>query len=109
MTSVDIGVSENGADLLGRSLQLGGTGQFYEDFTWNAAAVATFGAVNAGQIFGAGDVAPTVVNAAPANGAINVTVDANIYITFREHINETSSAFSSLCEHEAHIVRAQSC
>src|SRR5687767_15360901 len=46
MTSVDIGVSENGADLLGRSLQLGGTGQFYEDFTWNAAAVATFGAVN---------------------------------------------------------------
>src|SRR5688572_11624245 len=35
MTSVDIGVSENGADPLGRSLQRGGTGQFYEDFTWN--------------------------------------------------------------------------
>src|SRR5687767_10314767 len=108
MTSVDIGVSENGADLLGRSLQLGGTGQFYEDFTWNAAAVATFGAVNAGQIFGAGDVAPTVVNATPANGAINVTVDTNISITFSESINATSSAFSIQCPNGTPITFAQS-
>src|SRR5687767_11320829 len=108
MTSVDIGVSENGADLLGRSLQLGGTGQFYEDFTWNAAAVATFGAVNTGQIFGAGDVAPTVVNATPANGAINVTVDTNISITFSESINATSSAFSIQCPNGTPITFAQS-
>src|SRR5688572_32616216 len=96
MTSVDIGVSENGADLLGRSLQRGGTGQFYEDFTWNAAAVATFGGVNTGQIFGAGEAPPTVVTTTHANGATNVTVNTKISITFSESVNATSSAFSVL-------------
>ena len=60
MLSVDIGVSENGTEPLGRSLQLTGAGQFYEDFTWNPPAVASFGAVNTGQTFGATDAAPTV-------------------------------------------------
>ncbi len=108
MTSVDIGVSENGTEPLGRSLQLSGTGQFYEDFTWNAPAVASFGAVNTGQIFGAGDAPPTVVNTTPANGATNVTVDTNISITFSESVNATSSAFSVQCPTGTPITFAQS-
>src|SRR6185503_12777085 len=97
MLSVDIGVSENGSEPLGRSLQLSGNGQFYEDFTWNAPAVATFGAVNTGQNFGAGDVAPTVLNTTPANAAVNVAVDSNISITFSESVTATASAFSIQC------------
>jgi predicted extracellular nuclease len=54
MPSVDIGVSENGTEPIGQSLRLSGSGQFYEDFHWNAPATATFGAVNTGQNFGAG-------------------------------------------------------
>ena len=96
MLSVDIGVSENGSEPLGQSLRLSGTGQFYEDFTWNAPATATFGAVNTGQSFGA-DVAPTVLNTNPTNGATNVPVDSNISITFSESVNATGSAFSITC------------
>lgn len=56
MTSTDIGVSENGSEPLGQSLQLRGTGTVYADFTWSAPATATFGALNTGQSFG------TIVN-----------------------------------------------
>ncbi len=54
ITSVDIGVSENGAGAVGNSLQLTGTGTAYEDFTWAAEAPNTFGAANTGQTFGDG-------------------------------------------------------
>ncbi len=54
MTSVDIGVSENGAGAAGNSLQLTGTGTTYEDFTWATEAPNTFGAANTGQTFGDG-------------------------------------------------------
>ncbi|MET0826249.1 MAG: hypothetical protein ABWZ89_07020, partial [Acidimicrobiales bacterium] len=54
MTSVDIGVSENGTGAVGNSLQLTGTGTSYEDFTWAAEAPNTFGAANTGQTFGDG-------------------------------------------------------
>ncbi|HEU4433572.1 MAG TPA: Ig-like domain-containing protein, partial [Pyrinomonadaceae bacterium] len=97
MSSVSIGVSENGAEPLGQSLRLSGTGQFYEDFTWNTPATATFGAINTGQNFGAGDAAPTVLNTTPANGAVNVAVDSNISITFSESVSATASAFTIQC------------
>ncbi len=54
MTSVDIGVSENGAGAVGNSLQLGGTGTIYMDFAWQAETANTFGACNTGQTFGTG-------------------------------------------------------
>jgi len=57
MTSTDIGVAQLGGDPVGHSLQLSGTGATYEDFTWNAAALNTFGAPNTGQTF----VRPKVV------------------------------------------------
>lgn len=52
LTSTDIGVTESGATPLGYSLQLTGTGTQYGHFTWTAARVESFGAVNAGQRFG---------------------------------------------------------
>ncbi len=58
LTSTDIGVSEPGTGPVGESLQLTGTGQFYEDFTWSASSPNTFGAVNTGQTFSAGGGGP---------------------------------------------------
>ena len=56
LTSVDIGVSEDGTGAVGDSLQLAGTGTSYEDFSWSAEAPNTFGAFNTGQFFGSGPV-----------------------------------------------------
>ena len=97
MLSTSILVFENGTELLGQSLRLTGTGQSYEDFTWNPPAPHTFGAVNTGQNFGAGDAAPSVLNTTPANGAVNVAVDSNISITFSESVNATATAFTIEC------------
>ncbi|MDD5696111.1 MAG: choice-of-anchor J domain-containing protein [Bacteroidales bacterium] len=52
MTSTDIGVSESSATQVGWSLQLGGTGSMYSEFSWQEAQAATMGAVNANQVFG---------------------------------------------------------
>lgn len=57
LTSTDIGVEEPGSTLAGFSLQLAGTGTQYSDFTWSSSPlVATPGAVNTGQTFGAAQV-----------------------------------------------------
>jgi hypothetical protein len=50
-TSVDIGVTEDGTNAVGTSLQLTGSGSYYESFTWVAPATNTFGNVNTGQSF----------------------------------------------------------
>jgi len=49
-TSEDIGVSEVGVPE-GTSLQLGGRGFVYDDFTWQTSQTDTFDAVNTGQDF----------------------------------------------------------
>jgi len=51
MESADIGVTENGSAPVGESLQLGGSGFRYEDFTWQESLVDTFDNVNMGQTF----------------------------------------------------------
>jgi predicted extracellular nuclease len=51
-TSTDIGVFQAGTEAIGLSLQLTGTGTVYEDFTWQAPADDSPGALNAGQTFG---------------------------------------------------------
>ncbi|WP_340063318.1 T9SS type A sorting domain-containing protein [Ascidiimonas aurantiaca] len=51
ITSTDIGVAEIGT-AVGTSLQLGGSGTDYTDFTWEAAAASTYGNVNTNQTFG---------------------------------------------------------
>src|SRR5688572_24038744 len=108
MTSTDIGVSEDGSEALGQSLRLSGAGQVYEDFTWSAPATASFGAINTGQNFGAGDAAPTVLSTIPATGAVNVAFDTNITINFSESVNATSSAFVVECPTGTPITFTQS-
>ncbi len=51
MTSEDIGVSETSSTPVGESLQLGGTGSVYADFSWQAPQVDTPAAINTGQTF----------------------------------------------------------
>ncbi len=61
LTSTDIGVSESGTSAVGFSLQLAGTGQQYQDFTWQESALNSYDAVNNGQDFGGEVVPPTIV------------------------------------------------
>jgi uncharacterized protein len=48
MTSTDIGVSQNGTEPIGSSLQLAGTGSCYGDFTWQSTTAHSFGSINPG-------------------------------------------------------------
>ena len=59
LTSTDIGVAEGGGTQIGESLQLTGTGQFAEDFSWTGPVADSFGNCNSGQVFtGGGNVGP---------------------------------------------------
>ena len=49
MTSVDIGVSEDGSGPSTESLQLIGTGSQYSDFSWSGSSTSSFGTINTGQ------------------------------------------------------------
>lgn len=87
LTSDDIGVSEPGSTPVGFSLQLSGSGTQYSDFIWQDPAGETRGSVNNAQSFN-GDVvdnAPTVT-ITPADGATNVSLDANIELAFSEPV-----------------------
>ncbi len=95
--STDIGVSQNGTEPLGSSLQLTGSGDNYGDFTWNATTANTFGNPNTGQTFAAADVAPTVSSTTPVNGATNVAINTNIDVTFSEAVNVSGAWFSISC------------
>ncbi|MDQ3723671.1 MAG: ExeM/NucH family extracellular endonuclease [Actinomycetota bacterium] len=72
-TSTDIGVSENGLQTAGMSLQLSGSGDSYGDFAWQSARTSSFGALNADQTYtatggpGGGDPPPP----GPCGGAID--------------------------------------
>ncbi|HET9482843.1 MAG TPA: Ig-like domain-containing protein, partial [Xanthomonadales bacterium] len=98
LTSVDIGVSETNSTAPGTSLQLGGSGTAYADFTWNGTATETFGACNNGQSFGAPvDDAPEVTTTTPADAATDVAADASISIGFSESVTTTGEWFSISC------------
>ena len=62
MTSTDIGVSEGSGTAVGDSLQLTGSGTFYEDFAWTGPIANTFGAVNTGQNLGVLANAPVTLD-----------------------------------------------
>ncbi|MEA3002148.1 MAG: uncharacterized protein QOH81_936 [Sphingomonadales bacterium] len=66
-TSTDIGVAEDSGTAAGFSLRLAGSGASYDDFTWQTAQPNSFGAVNLGQNFIAGN----------ATGLVSVT-DAQV-------------------------------
>jgi predicted extracellular nuclease len=54
LTSVDIGVSEPSNTAVGFSMQLGGNGFSYADFSWQEAQANTFGNINTNQNSGSG-------------------------------------------------------
>ncbi len=58
MMSTDIGVSEPSSTPVGQSLQLKGTGQTYEDFTFSPRSDASPGHTNDGQTFDQPDTSP---------------------------------------------------
>ena len=99
LTSANIGVTEGSSTPVGSSLQLGGTGNTYEDFVWAVAAANTFGAINSGQSFGGGggDAAPSVSSTTPDNGASDVAIDANIDIVFSEDVTVAGTWFAIDC------------
>lgn len=96
-TSTNLPVSETGSTAAGTSLQLGGSGSTYANFSWKASATQTFGACNNGQSFASANPAPTVVSISPANGATGVAPATDLAVTFSESVGLTSGAFALQC------------
>ncbi|NQY65463.1 MAG: endonuclease [Alteromonadaceae bacterium] len=79
MTSENVGVSETSSTPAGYSLQLSGTGQSYNSFSWQSPALDTSGAINNNQSFGSGtpvNQAPTALFSESCN-SLSCTLDAN--------------------------------
>lgn len=95
-TSTNLPVSENESPT-NTSLQLGGTGSGYANFTWRASATQTFGACNNAQTFSAPNPPPTVVSTSPADGATGVAPATDLAATFSEAVTLSSGAFALQC------------
>lgn len=95
-TSSNLPVSENESPS-NTSLQLGGSGNSYAQFTWRASATQTFGACNTNQTFSAPNPPPTVVSTSPADGTTGVAPATDLAITFSEAVTLASGAFSLQC------------
>lgn len=98
LTSVNVGVSENGSGPVGHSLRLAGTGAVAEDFAWQPSAPASFGQCNPGQTFVGGiDSPPVVIDLKPAHGATNVPESAAIDVRFSEPVSLGPGAVTLVC------------
>jgi len=95
-TSTNLPVAENESPT-NTSLQLGGTGSSYANFTWRASATQTFGACNNAQTFSAPNPPPTVVSTSPADGATGVAPATDLAATFSEAVTLSSGAFALQC------------
>lgn len=95
-TSTALPVSENESPS-NTSLQLGGTGGGYANFTWRASATQTFGACNNAQAFSTPNPPPTVVSTSPADGATGVAPATDLAATFSEAVTLASGAFGLQC------------
>ncbi|MEM7109235.1 MAG: endonuclease, partial [Bacteroidota bacterium] len=62
LISEDIGVAESSSTPVGISLQLGGTGSVYADFTWQLGQPNTYDAVNVNQVFGTDSGSAPIIN-----------------------------------------------
>lgn len=98
LTSVDIGVAENGSAPAGQSLRKSGTGTVDGDFTWQASSAASFGQCNPGQTFiGGVDAPPVVITLQPANGSTNVPESALVSVRFSEAVSLGPGAVTLQC------------
>ena len=93
LTSTDIGEFEPYTTLVGFSLQLSGTGDSYNDFTWQEPALATPGIVNYNQVFETGSVIEPKINEFVVN---HVDTDINEYIEIFGEPNTVLSTYSIL-------------
>lgn len=96
-TSTNLPVSESGSNAAGTSLQLGGTGSTYSQFTWNASATQTFGACNRGQAFGAPNTPPSVTSTTPSNGTTGFPGASDLAVGFSEAVTASAGAFALQC------------
>lgn len=96
-TSVNLPVSESGSDPAGRSLRLAGSGTTYANFSWQAAATASFGACNAGQTFAAPNPPPVVTSTTPTAGTGNFPAAGDLAAGFSESVGLASGAFTLTC------------
>ncbi len=96
LTSVDVGVAEDGATPIGQSLQLAGTGIDSADFAWEGPLSGSYGAINVNQTFTGSvtDLVPSVIEVNPAEGAASVSVNAEIVVTFTEAVGATGQWYS---------------
>ncbi|QNP41570.1 endonuclease [Lysobacter solisilvae (ex Woo and Kim 2020)] len=95
-TSSNLAVAENESPS-NTSLQLGGTGSGYANFTWRASATQTFGACNNAQTFAAPNPPPTVVSTSPTDGATGVAPATDLATTFSEAVTLAGGAFALQC------------
>ena len=107
-TSVNIGVSETDATPVGHSLQLGGSGTQYSNFTWRAAAASSFGTCNVAQTFPVPDLAPTVTGTSPVDGSGSVALDSNLSIVFSEPVSLAAGAVTLACDSGGSVAVATS-
>lgn len=96
-TSTNLAVSETGTTPAGTSLQLGGSGNSYTSFSWNASATQTFGTCNRNQTFNAPNPPPTVTGTMPADGATDVPAASDLGVSFSESVTLSSGAFALQC------------
>jgi endonuclease I len=96
-TSSNLPVSESGSDPAGRSLRLAGTGSAYANFSWQAAATASFGGCNAGQTFTAPNPPPVVTSTTPVQGATDFPAAGNLAVAFSESVTLASGALTLSC------------
>jgi endonuclease I len=103
LTSTNLPVSETGSTPAGQSLQLGGTGSSYANFTWRSPATATFGACNTGQSFSSPNPPPTVTATTPVNGASDFPAAGNLGATFSESVTAAAGAFTLSCASSGNV------
>jgi uncharacterized repeat protein (TIGR01451 family) len=80
LVSTDINILEPETTPIGYSLQLVGSGQVYEDFTWSGPTAGSFGAVNAGQHFNA-DVDLALAKSGPPSAVPGAPLRYTLVIT----------------------------
>ncbi len=103
LTSSNLPVSETGSTPANTSLQLGGSGTTYANFTWRTSATQTFGACNNSQTFSTTppppppNPAPVLTSTTPSNGASDFPAAGNLAANFSEAVIAGPGAFTLTC------------
>ena len=103
MTSTSLPVSETGSTPANTSLQLGGSGNSYANFTWQSSRTQTFGTCNSGQSFSTPNTPPSVTSTTPANGATSVPAASDLSVTFSESVTAGAGAFTLSCASSGNV------